>query len=174
MEDSVSVEPLVINGTLLDDFLPGTRQAEWLFGSDGDDLVYAAEGDDVVYGGTGNDSLLGGSGNDLLTGQTGNDLLVGGSGNDHLSGELGNDILIGGSGSDAFVFNKRLDGAVDVIADFSKAEGDKILIFALPLGASSVNQFFYDNGTGFLSFNNTHLASLSPALNLSSSDFLLV
>ncbi|MEB0009569.1 type I secretion C-terminal target domain-containing protein [Pseudomonas sp. RTB2] len=68
----------------------------------------------------GSDTLLGGAGNDILFGQGGNDTLTGGK---------GNDILIGGAGADTFVWLKgdtNTGTGVDVIKDFSTAQGDKL------------------------------------------------
>ena len=173
MQNSTYSQPFVIDGTSSNDVLLGTKAGDWLFGNDGNDFVYASEGDDIAYGGTGDDILLGCDGNDLLIGQIGNDVLVGGTGNDYLSGELGKDILIGGAGADMFVFSKPID-AIDVIVDFSLFEGDKILVFALPFGASSQKEFSYENTTGSLTFNSIQFASLSPSLNITSSDIILL
>lgn len=74
---------------------------------------------DVLHGGAADDHLSGAGGNDQLFGEGGNDVLRGGP---------GRDILVGGAGADTFVFGKATVGAtaVDVIRDFSHAEGDLI------------------------------------------------
>lgn len=74
---------------------------------------------EVLHGGDANDRLVGAGGNDQLFGEGGNDVLRGGP---------GRDILVGGEGADTFVFGKATVGstAVDVIRDFSHAQGDLI------------------------------------------------
>ena len=64
-----------------------------------------------------------------LTGDATNNNLVGGSGNDTFLGLGGNDTLTGGLGADRFRFNSPSHG-MDTITDFSKAQGDKIELFA--------------------------------------------
>ena len=64
-----------------------------------------------------------------LTGDATNNNLVGGSGNDTFLGLGGNDTLTGGLGADKFRFNSPSEG-MDTITDFSKAQGDKIELFA--------------------------------------------
>jgi|GEM_PF-1556411 len=60
----------------------------------------------------------------------GNDTVIGNIGADILHGGTGNDILTGGAGADWFVFETTLDAInnVDVIKDFSRTQGDKILL----------------------------------------------
>ncbi|MFN9554078.1 MAG: glycosyl hydrolase family 18 protein [Dolichospermum sp.] len=65
----------------------------------------------------------------LLIGDATNNNLVGGSGNDTFLGLGGNDTLTGGLGADKFRFNSPSEG-MDTITDFSKAQGDKIELFA--------------------------------------------
>jgi Ca2+-binding RTX toxin-like protein len=128
------------------DLLFGQNGNDWLFGNSGDDRLYDGDGNDQLYGGDGNDQLYAFAGNDLLLGGDGNDQLYGGDGNDSLAGETGNDTLdggagidtlTGGTGSDRFLFSGvALTGANTVatllgrdnIADFKKAELDKIVL----------------------------------------------
>lgn len=74
---------------------------------------------------------LNGTGNKLdnvLTGNSARNALSGGARNDTLEGLGGADRLTGGSGADHFVFNSDATGAAfDTIADFSHAEGDRIV-----------------------------------------------
>jgi len=66
-----------------------------------------------------------------LKGNGGNDLLYGLKGDDFLSGGDGNDTLYGGAGADAFVFDRPLRTAgVDRVADFSRHQGDNVLLSA--------------------------------------------
>ena len=87
----------------------------------------------VLVGYAGNDTLNGAAGNDTLLGGDGTDTLSGGAGNDVLVGGYGNDTLTGGAGADQFVFNSvgafvATNLGNDRIADFSTAQGDKIVL----------------------------------------------
>jgi hypothetical protein len=118
----------------------GDGAANTLTGTAGNDRIDAGAGNDTVSGGAGSDLLIGGAGNDALNGNDGSDELRGGSGNDALNGGNGNDILVGGLGNDSLtggagadVFRWELADrgvagtpAVDTIADFSSAQGDKL------------------------------------------------
>ncbi|WP_293483351.1 right-handed parallel beta-helix repeat-containing protein [Phenylobacterium sp.] len=77
--------------------------------------------------------LRGGLGNDTLVGLGGNDTLNAGEGNDLLTGRGGNDHLIGGGGADRFVFAGSYigRGGTDLIADFSRADGDRINVHSI-------------------------------------------
>ena len=63
----------------LDDFLPGTAQA---------DVILGLDGRDIIDGLGGNDSLIGGSEDDLIAGGAGNDTINGGGANDTMIGAL--------------------------------------------------------------------------------------
>lgn len=88
----------------------GTRNGEFIGGSDADDLVSGGAGRDTLFGRAGWDELSGGIGNDTLSGGIGNDILDGGR---------GRDILEGGRGQDTFVFaeNYLRDRVTDFDAD---------------------------------------------------------
>ncbi|WP_118135759.1 ExeM/NucH family extracellular endonuclease [Oceanicella sp. SM1341] len=79
-------------------------------GNDGANLVVGSHGDNVIEGGAGDDRLMGRDGADIL------------------SGGAGFDILRGGAGAD--IFRLDLGAEVDVAADFSAAEGDRIDVTA--------------------------------------------
>lgn len=83
--------------------------------------------DNWIIGNEGNNNLEGAAGNDSLIGGAGADNLVGGAGNDTLTGGIGADRLTGGAGADRFFFTDPLEGA-DRITDFTKQQGDKILL----------------------------------------------
>lgn len=129
---------LVGHGNDLDNRIVGWDGHDVLYGHGGNDLMQGGKGNDVLYGGDGNDDLRGEDGDDILYGESGNDLLSGGAGNDTLyggdgddilEGGAGNDILWGGAGADQFRFRSdfEADGStVDIIADYSRAENDKI------------------------------------------------
>ena len=88
------------------------------------DTLQLGEGHDLVYGGGGDDLIDGHGGYDLLRGGLGNDSLAGGTGEDQLYGDLGHDNLRGDAGADRFYFSQGLD----VVTDFSVADGDMIII----------------------------------------------
>jgi surface adhesion protein len=118
----------------------GDSAANNITGTAGNDRIDAGAGNDTVSGGAGSDLLIGGAGNDILNGNDGADELRGGIGNDTLNGGNGNDILVGGMGNDALTGGAGADvfrwdladrgvagtPAVDTIADFSAAQGDKL------------------------------------------------
>lgn len=116
-----------------------------------------------MFGFAGNNFLEGGENNDYLYGDVGDDTLLGDAGDDILLGSIGNDTLTGGAGADQFSFFSISEG-IDKIEDFKWYEGDKISIYAYGFGATSTDQFNYNNDTGALSFNGTQLASLQPNL----------
>ncbi len=93
-------------------------------GGSGNDFMLSNDKKGVLRGGSGNDELWGGAGADWLQGDAGNDLLL---------GKGGKDTLIGGSGADSFWFeavtdsNKKANLA-DVILDFNRLDGDKIVL----------------------------------------------
>jgi Ca2+-binding RTX toxin-like protein len=75
--------------------------------------------------------ISGTSAADALGGGTGADNLSGGDGNDILVGGAGNDGLTGGAGADVFHWELADRGtagtpAVDTVADFATAQGDKL------------------------------------------------
>lgn len=89
-----------IRGRGGDDLLIGGAGADTIHGNQGDDTLSGGSGDDVIHGGQGADRLLGGTGNDVLNGNHGTDSVVGGEGTDTLRGGHGADVLSGGDGDD--------------------------------------------------------------------------
>lgn len=120
----------LISGSSTDNSIIGASGNDQLFGLGGNDILNGSLGNDLLSGGNGLDWLIGGYGNDQLSGDGGSDSLLGGSGNDLLNGGSGADVLTGGSGRDRFVFDlaPNLSGNVDIITDFSHAQGDKLLL----------------------------------------------
>ncbi|WP_426959922.1 hypothetical protein [Muricoccus radiodurans] len=95
----------------------------------GDTLV----GIEHLVGSAFDDVLLGDAGGNILNAGAGDDFLRGGAGVDTLDGGAGRggaDVLVGGAGTDRFVFATFGDSTpglgVDLIADFSRAEGDVV------------------------------------------------
>ncbi len=138
----------------------------WVAGSYYNDTLTGGAGRDRLQGITGHDVLSGMGGDDHLAGGSGDDRLSGGAGNDRLHGGSGYDTLEGGDGADTFVF-RRPDGEFDVIADFSGAEGDHLVVpggwYGLPAGApvtlsldaalGTTRQFVYDTVAGLLIYD---------------------
>ena len=108
------------------DLVQGSNGAEVIYGSGGDDTVHGGGGNDLIHGGNGNDSLTGDAGNDTIFGGAGNDIIYGGEGNDVIYGGSGVNFLNGDSGADIFAWDKFSIGGRDIIADFNRAEGDKL------------------------------------------------
>jgi Ca2+-binding RTX toxin-like protein len=93
------------------------------------------------------DTLIGDKGANIIKGGGGNDRLEGGGGKDLLAGGGGKDTLVGGGGADSFVFTSVKDSlnrnkAWDVIADFTRKQGDKIDLKAIDAKTGKGNQAF--------------------------------
>lgn len=131
-----------------------------LIGGAKDDNIFGGNQNDILEGRDGNDLLSGGNGNDILLGENGNDKLFGGNENDRLIGGPGNDTLTGGLDADQFVLDSV--SSRDKIEDFKWWEGDKVFIVNTGFGATSVDQFSYQDSTGGLIFNGTVVADLQP------------
>lgn len=124
-----------ITGGAGDDIVRGGQGSDFLHGNQGDDVLFGDLGSDSIAGGQGNDFAHGNAGDDMLIGDLGDDTLLGGrdddvvhggDGADFLSGDLGDDVLVGGAGADLFSF---IGGeGRDVVVDFSRAEGDRIVL----------------------------------------------
>lgn len=69
--------------------------------------------------------VIGGRGHDEIVGNWDDNRLEGGAGRDRLGGGEGADLLIGGAGPDLFIF-ENVDNRADRIADFSRAQRDRI------------------------------------------------
>ena len=105
------------------------------------EVLRGGAGNDVIYGngnlwddGFGGDNFFGGQGTDIMDGGSGHDRLVAG-----INGyDIRVNTMIGGGGADRFEFtdevnqigfiNPSFDGMRATIVDFSRAEGDKIVI----------------------------------------------
>ncbi len=115
-----------INGNQGNDTLAGGAGNDWVVGGQDNDVLLGEDGNDIVYGNMGNDVCFGGAGNDIIRGGQGDDTLHGGDGDDWLSGDRGTDLLFGGAGADTF---STFSGAgLTRVADFSRAEGDRVRI----------------------------------------------
>lgn len=88
-------------------------------------------GDNSIFGNNAANRIIGNGGSDRLEGAGGNDVIIGSAGRDTLNGGQGDDTLVGGDGTNAdegdwFAFVVG-DGR-DIIADFSRAQEDKLII----------------------------------------------
>ncbi len=146
-----------INGTNGNNTLNGTAGADIINGLGGNDILNGNAGDDIMDGGTGNDTLNGGDGNDTLNGGGGDDILNGGNGNDLLLATVGRDTMTGGAGADTFRFGAAINeigttaATRDVIADFSRAQGDRIDLSAIDAntGAGGNQAFTFIGNAAF-------------------------
>lgn len=115
-----------INGNTGDDTINGGAGEDWVSGGQNNDLLLGGAGNDLVLGNIGNDTIYGDSGNDTLRGGQHNDFIFGGDGNDWISGDLGDDTITGGAGADTFhIFAQS---GLDLVTDFTRAEGDRVFI----------------------------------------------
>jgi serralysin len=151
------------NGNIGNDTVHGAGGGDWVTGGQNDDVLFGDDGDDILNGNLGADIGDGGAGNDTVRGGQGDDVLAGGAGDDLMTGDLGNDTMTGGAGADTF--RAFASGGVDVITDFNRAEGDRILLdpgtnyVASQVGADVV----VDLGGGAQTIlRNVQLASLDP------------
>lgn len=117
-----------LHGNAGNDTIYGGAGDDWVVGGkDHDDLI-GDEGFDVVLGNLGDDYVFGGDGDDWVRGGQGDDEVRGGAGWDFLSGDRGSDTLEGGSGADLFHVFGQSD--MDLVLDFSAAEGDQVMVSA--------------------------------------------
>ncbi|HEY1261067.1 MAG TPA: S8 family serine peptidase [Stellaceae bacterium] len=153
----------------------------------------SANVEQLVY--TGNADFSG-TGNRLAN------VIIGGPGNDRLDGGGGDDRLDGGAGRDSFVFDTAPNAKtnVDRIVDF-RAASDKILLdrstfkavgavgtlmagefFAGRGARTSEDRIIYSSSTGVISYDPdgsghfaaTRFATLSPGLDLTHANFVIV
>lgn len=156
----------------VDDHINTFTGNDYIEAKAGNDVIDAGYGFDTIYAGQGNDSIQGGYNGDLIYGEEGDDdlrggngldLIVGGVGNDTIRGAKGTDTLTGGEGSDVFVFERELDGVIniDTITDFVSG-ADRIELSAFVFTALSgqvgqnvgLSQYIkYNAATGVLSYD---------------------
>jgi serralysin len=79
-----------------------------------------------VFGNLGADTCDGEAGDDVVRGGQGDDSVRGGDGNDFVSGDRGSDTVSGGLGADTF--HTFGDNGTDRVLDFSRAQGDRVLV----------------------------------------------
>jgi len=148
----------IINGNMGKDAIRGQDGNDWVVGGKDNDQLYGGAGDDIVYGNMGDDFCSGEAGADLVRGGQGDDYLEGGEGADWMSGDRGNDQISGGAGADTFNF--FIGAGIDLITDFSVADGDRIRLE----GVTSYTIVRASNGT-HIQLNNDdviHLDGVFP------------
>ena len=110
---------IILNGiTSVDDVTEDMFVLDRIVGSDGTD--------DFLQGGTSDDTMSGGTGSDIIIGGAGDDTIDGGAGQDFIIDGAGDDTMTGGTDADTFFFFEGHGD--DTITDFSKADGDKIVL----------------------------------------------
>jgi len=131
-----------VTGSSINDVIYTGQGADVVTGGEGSDLIRGGRdndtlsgntGNDIIHGNLGEDVLNGGGSNDFIRGGRGNDAIFGDAGNDFLTGDRDTDTLTGGAGADTFILRTASDlttdaNALDTIADFSGAEGDRLVI----------------------------------------------
>lgn len=149
----------IVAGTSGADVIDGKGGADTLKGGLGDDIYRVnSDGDRVVEVAGGGRDIIDttvsralemevevlravGTGSLKLTGNAQANVLVGNGADNVLTGGLGQDALEGNGGADVFAFLSTLDSrpdAPDRIADFSRAEGDRIDLSAIDADPATV------------------------------------
>jgi Ca2+-binding RTX toxin-like protein len=150
------------NGNAGADTVHGNAGDDWVTGGKDNDQLFGDDGNDILNGNLGNDTAQGGPGADTVRGGQGDDVLAGGQGSDYITGDLGNDTMTGGLGADTF--RAFAGGGADVILDFNRAEGDRIVLdpgtvhTETQAGADVIVML---GGGAQLTLKNVQLASLS-------------
>lgn len=151
-----------ISGNTGRDTVYGGEGGDWVVGGKDSDQLHGEVGADVVYGNLGDDSVNGGDGNDWVRGGQGDDVLQAGAGNDWVSGDLGADTIYGGTGAD--VFHTWGAAGLDLVKDFSRADGDRVLLDVgtlYSLVQTGSDLIINMTGGGQMVLENTMLNSLS-------------
>jgi Ca2+-binding RTX toxin-like protein len=131
----------------------GSGHNDDLLGNGGVNVLRGNGGNDSLKGYGGADTLHGGADADDLWGMDGDDLLHGDNGNDALRGGMNADTLWGEAGADHFIWEDLAESGlaaatVDVIADFSFAQGDRINVHEIDANTGLAgNQDFIFIGT---------------------------
>jgi Ca2+-binding RTX toxin-like protein len=113
-----------MHGNMGADTAAGGEGDDWVVGGKDNDVLFGDAGGDLVYGNLGDDTCDGGGGADILRGGQANDILLAGAGDDFVSGDRGDDTVAGGAGAD--IFHGSQDAGLDLVLDFSLAEGDRV------------------------------------------------
>jgi Ca2+-binding RTX toxin-like protein len=115
-----------LHGNMGNDTVTGAAGDDWVVGGKDNDSLAGDAGGDIVFGNLGADTCEGGAGDDVVRGGQGDDIVRGGDGNDFVSGDRGSDTVSGGLGADTF--HTFGDNGADRVIDFSRAQGDRVLV----------------------------------------------
>ena len=159
------------DGTNGDDRLIGDSEANVIRGFGGNDYMEGGFGLDTIDGGSGNDTVSYSYSSSAFTWDMNTDRLsfnsggvetirnvenvIGSRGDDRIITNAVNNTIEGNDGADTFVFNS-LDGSVDRIVDYSRAEGDRIEVSMSGFGSGT--RFSYNSSSGTLLANNQEVA----------------
>jgi Ca2+-binding RTX toxin-like protein len=150
-----------LHGNIGDDTVRGGDGGDWVVGGQNNDQLFGDAGGDVVLGNLGADTCEGGLGDDVIRGGQADDVLRGGDGSDWLSGDRGTDTVTGGAGAD--IFHTFGEAGVDLVTDFSVAQGDRVMLdpgttyTAAQVGADVVLSL---NAGGRMTLANVSIGSL--------------
>lgn len=114
------------HGNIGNDTVHGGDGDDWVVGGKDQDQLFGESGFDIVYGNLGDDTADGGAGTDWVRGGQGNDVVRGGDGADWLWGDRGDDTITGGAGADDF--HVQAFSGLDLVTDFSLADGDRVFV----------------------------------------------
>jgi Ca2+-binding RTX toxin-like protein len=133
-----------------------------------------ADGDGSVGHDTfsGVNNVLGSNFNDTILGGLAGETLNGGNGNDLIDGGGGNDTLIGGLGTDTFVY---ATGGTDTVADFNRAQGDKLDVSGLSAIATFADiqsRTTVSGGNTVINFGGGNSLTLTGVTSIQQSDFV--
>ena len=151
-----------MNGNQGSDTLSGGEGADWVVGGQDNDFLFGDDGNDLVYGNRGDDAAFGGNGNDTVRGGQGDDIVFGGVGDDWLFGDRGNDQIAGGWGADTFV--SFGDAGLDMVVDFDRSQGDRVIIEAgttYSVAQVGLNTVITMSGGAIMTLAEVNLASLT-------------
>lgn len=144
--DTYSSIETVLGSILYADTIIGNDAANYVVGEGPQDSIEGRGGNDTIFGdgfvsgGSGDDRIIAYNSPSTLNGVLGNDFIIGsyqvdriegGQGNDTILGSSGGDLLFGNAGADTFRYyaaeqSMTGKGLTDRIADFSKAQADRI------------------------------------------------
>ncbi len=174
-----------ITGGKGNDYLDGGLGSDILNGGTGDDVYIIDNIGDKISETDGNDTIIttldtynlndgienitlignvatsvtGNDLNNLIIGNNNDNVISGGAGNDTLKGQAGSDTLTGGDGKDLFIFDSKLDGSIDTIADLSlgdviQLDDDIFTSLKGKSGSDIMDYIDYDKSSGALSYDS--------------------
>ncbi len=128
-----------------------------------------------LFGGVQGDTLWGSGNADFLDGGFGNDVIRAGGGDDVIYGGAGDDLLVGGAGADSFALVAGEAQGYDRVFDFSRAEGDRILVEAsAALDDFADFQRFEFGGNSWIVAPDGSRVDLYGVTGLTAADFVFV